>query len=102
MSRSESYNELNKRCQQLHESYWALLKKPNRTEAEYEEALALNKQIVDVIYTMNERRYPNGFPESKKPYIPAYDADERREDSQYLRDWQYERSYAEPFQQRNK
>lgn len=98
----ETYAELNTRCQKLHESYWALLKKPNRTEAEYEKALALNKQIVDLIYTMNQRRYPNGFPEDKKPYIPAHDADERREDSQYLRDWEYQRSYDEPFPQRKR
>ena len=98
----ETYAELNTRCQKLHGLYWALLKKPNRTEAEYEEALALNKQIVDLIYTMNERRYPNGFPEDKNPYVPTYDTDERREDSQYLRDWEYGRTFDEPFQQRNR
>ena len=98
----ETYAELNKRCQQLHKSYWALLKKPNRTEAEYEEALALNKQVVDLIYKMNQQRYPNGFPEDKKPYIPIDSADERREDSQYLRDYEYGRSYDEPFPQRKR
>lgn len=98
----ETYAELKTRCQKLHDLYWALLKKPDRTEAEYEEALALNKQVVDLIYTMNERRYPNGFPEDKKPYVPTYDADERREDSQYLRDYEYGRTFDEPFQQRNR
>ena len=98
----ETYNELNERCQKLHDSYWALLKKPNRTEAEYEEALALNKQVVDLIYKMNQQRYPNGFPEDKKPYIPIDSADERREDSQYLRDWRYERTFDEPFPQRKR
>ena len=98
----ETYAELNKRCQQLHKSKWEVLKRPNRTEADEAEAIALSEQIVDLIYIMNQQRYPNGFPEDKKPYIPAYDADERREDSQYLRDWQYERSYDEPFPQRKR
>ena len=98
----ETYAELNARCQELHKLQWAVLKRPNRTESDEEEAIALNKQIVDLIYTMNQRRFPNGFPEDKKPYIPIDSADERREDSQYLRDWRYERSYDEPFRQRSR
>ena len=98
----ETYAELNKRCQELHNLKWAVLKRPNRTEADEAEAIALSEQIVDLIYTMNQQRYPNGFPEDKKPYIPIDSADERREDSQYLRDWRYERTFDEPFQQRKR